>query len=176
MSTRCTHRSGFSLVELMIVVVIMGIISVSVIPAMNNVEEMRAGAARDDLVRMTEVAKGLAVASGMPHGVRVDLLVSEIEIVEINEQGSVEVKSDPLTNGTRSLDIPTIYAGVTLTDMVNGDGVGGSGVIWFDYESSPHIRTSQGAFVAINTQVATITLSSGEVVRIHPHSGLLEVQ
>ena len=170
------HRSGFTLVELMVVVVIMGIIAVSVIPAMNNVEEMRAGAARDDLVRLIEVAKGLAVASGTPHGVRIDLLGSEIELVEIDAQGDVQAKFDPLTNGTRSLDIQSVYPGVSLTNMINGDGGGGSGVVWFDYESSPHTRTSQGEFEAINTQAATITLSSGERVVIHPHSGLLGVE
>lgn len=160
----------------MIVVVIMSIISVSVIPAMNNVSEMRAGAARDDLVRMIEVSKGLAVASGVPHGVRVDLLTSTIEMVEITDQGTIETLRDPLTNASRSVEIPVVYSGVTLTNMINGDGGGGSGILWFDYESTPHTRTPNGAFDAINTQVASITLSSDEQVRIHPHSGLLEVQ
>lgn len=177
-TSRSSHfiRSGFTLVELMFVVVIMSIVSVSVIPAMNNVAQMRAGAARDDLVRMIEVSKGLAVASGVPHGVQVDLVSSTIEMVEITDQGRIQTLRDPLTNESRSIVLPVVYSGITLISMVNGDGGGGSGVIWFDFESTPHTRTNDGAFDAVNTLVATITLSSGEQVRIHPHSGLVEVQ
>ena len=174
----CLHkaRSGFTLLELMIVVVIMGIISVTVLPAMDNIRTMREGAARDDLVRMIEVAKGRSVASGMPYGLEVNLTNSVIRLVQIDDAGSIAVTYDPLTNGERTVDLPAVYPGVTIISMINGDGTSGSGTIWFDYEATPHIRSDTGSFVALNSESATITLSSGERVIVYPYSGAMEVQ
>ncbi len=175
-SRRLRSRVGFTLVELMVVVVIMGIVTVSVIPAMDNLGRIREGAARDDLMRMLEIAKGRAAASGMPHGLQVNLNDSSATIVEITSQGAIQVETDPLTNRNRTISIPNLYSGVTMSSMINGDGVGGSGIIWFDFKSNPHTRTPQGDFVSLNSQVASIELSSGEFIAVYPHSGMLEVQ
>lgn len=169
-------RRAFTLVELMVVVVIMGVLSAAVVPAMSNVRAMREGGARDDVVRMIQVAKGRAVASGMPRGLRVNLSDSSLTIVKITDLGDVEIGFDPLTNGDRTINIASLYSGVSIVDMVNGNGAGGSGIIWFDYESSPHTRNASGGFVALNTTNVTITLSSGEQVIVYPFSGTLEVQ
>ncbi|MDF1808630.1 MAG: prepilin-type N-terminal cleavage/methylation domain-containing protein [Phycisphaerales bacterium] len=169
-------QSGFTLLELMIVVVIMGIISVSVLPAMSNITTMREGAARDDLVRMIEVAKGRSVASGMPYGLEVNLSTHVVRLVQINSLGETEITYDPLTNGERSVDLPTVYPGVTILSMINGDGDSGSGTIWFDYEATPHTRSESGSFASLNTETATITLSSREQIIVYPYSGAMEVQ
>jgi len=175
-TNRESSRNGFTLVELMIVVVIMGIISVTVIPAMGTVQGMREGAARDDLVRLIEVAKGKAVASGRPYGLWVDLADSSITIVQINDLGETQNEFDPLTNGIRTINLSTQYSGVTITSMINGDGAGGSGTIWFDYEANPHTRDLSGSFSALNSSTVRVSLSSGALVIIYPHSGTVEVQ
>lgn len=174
--TTSRTRSGFTLIELMMVVVIMGIISTTVLPAMGNVRAMREGAARDDLMRFIEVTKGRAVASGMPHGLQINLSDSSLTIVRITDAGTVEVEPDPLTNRDRAINLSSLYSGVTLTDMINGNGAGGSGTIWFDYESNPHTRSSSGVFLSLNSSIVTVAVSSGEFVVVHPYSGVLEVQ
>jgi prepilin-type N-terminal cleavage/methylation domain-containing protein len=173
-----SHRShaGFTLVELMFVIVIMGVVSVSVIPAMDNLQGMREGAARDDLVRLIEVAKGKAVASGRPFGIRVDLVQSTLTIVEINSQGSIQIEYDPLTNNNRVINLAALYPGVAISSLTNGDGTTGPGTVWFDYESNPHTRDQSGGFVMLNSNQVFIDLSSGDRVVIYPHSGMVEVQ
>ena len=171
-----TPIRAFTFIELMVVVVIMGILSAAVVPAMSNVHAMREGGARDDVVRMIQVAKGRAVASGVPRGLRVNLADSSLTILKMNDLGEIETGFDPLTNGARTINIASLYAGVSIVDMVNGNGDGGSGVIWFDYESNPHTRSSSGDFVALNASTVTITLSSGEQVIVYPYSGALEVR
>jgi len=175
--SRCiSKQNGFTLLELMIVVVIMVIISVSVLPAMGNIRTMREGAARDDLVRMIEVAKGRSVASGMPYGLEVNLSTHVIRLVQVNSLGETEITYDPLTNGERTIDLSIVYPGVTILSMINGDGDSGSGTIWFDYEATPHTRNDSGAFVSLNSESATITLSSREQIIVYPYSGAMEVQ
>ncbi|MBL4697203.1 MAG: prepilin-type N-terminal cleavage/methylation domain-containing protein [Phycisphaerales bacterium] len=170
------NRSGFSLVELMVVVVIMGIITVSVIPAMDNLRSIREGAARDDFVRMIEVVKGQAVASGKPHGLQVDISINTLTIVELDAQGRVQEEFDPLTNSNRTVNLSMLYPGVTMLSMSNGDGTPGSGTLWFDFESNPHTRDADGSFGSINTDTASIVLSSNVRIIVYPHSGVVEVQ
>ncbi|MCR9076520.1 MAG: prepilin-type N-terminal cleavage/methylation domain-containing protein [bacterium] len=174
LTTRCA-RAAFTLVELMIVVILMGIISASVIPAIGSVQGMREGAARDELGRMLEVTKARAIASGVPSGLQIDLNESSLTIVHLSDAGAVEELTDPLTLETRSVVLPSVYTGVTLDGFTNGDGAGGSGTIWFNYEATPHTRTSGGAMEATNSSNATIELSSGQQVIVHAYSGVVEM-
>ena len=168
--------TGFTLVELMVVVVLMGVVSMTVIPAMNNINLMREGAARDDLVRMIEIAKGRALASGTPHGVSIDLNSSSITLVRITQAGEVEAQIDPLTNRASTINIPSQYSGVSIISLEQGNDDGEQDIIWFDYESNPHVRDDDGGFLALNDQKIIITLSSGASVLVYPHSGVLGVE
>lgn len=165
---------GFTLAELMFVVLIMSIIAVGVIPAMDNVSIMRQGAARDDVARMLEVARERAAASGRPHGLAVSLSDSTITIVRITTLGEIEDDPDPLTGKARMIDLDATYSGVGLSGMTNGDGTVGSGTLWFNYNGTPHSRASDGSFTAFNADEAVVTLSSGDSVAVHPYSGMVE--
>lgn len=156
------------------VVLIMGIIASTVVPAMENVREMRAGAARDDIARMLETAKGRALASGEPVGLRIDLNASQLSVVVIDQASDVVGITDPLTGRASDLILPLVYPGVTITGLTNGDGSTGTGVIWFDFEANPHTRSNDGVFGEINDSPAIITLSSAETVVVHAYSGLVE--
>ncbi len=168
-------RHAFTLLELMVVVLIMSIISVTVIPSINNISKIREGAARDDMIRMLEVVKSSANASGMPHGLNINLDTSIITIYAIETDGSLITKIDPLTNKPRAIDLSEQYSGVSISNFSNADQGNGSGTIWFDFESKPHARDDDGAFDSINTRSAIITMSSGAQIEIHHQSGLVEV-
>lgn len=158
----------------MMVVVIMGVVAVTVIPAMDNVREMRAGAARDDVARFLEITKGHAMASGEPVGLQIDLSTSILSIVQVGSAGGITIMNDPLTGAEHSLLLSQTYPDVTVAGFINGDGAGGSGIIWFDYEADPHTRNSSGLFTAINDEQAVITLSSSATIVVHAYSGLVE--
>lgn len=170
------RRHAFTLVELMVVVLLMGIVAVTVVPAMDNVQMMRNGAARDDTMRLLELAKARALATGMPNGIEISLNSSSLTLVQINDDGQVESVVDPLTYQSRTITLPITYSGVTIASMVNGDGVSGSGTIWFDYEANPHTREQNGAFIELNDESALIELSSDEIIIVHAYSGVVELQ
>lgn len=171
--SRNGHRA-FTLVELMVVVVLMGIVAVTAIPAMGNVRSMREGAARDDVARLLEVTKARALAIGSPCGLQINVTDSTLTIVQLDDASAITSVIDPLTSRARSLDMPATYPDVTIDSMVNGDGSSGSGVIWFDYEATPHTRSLAGVFDSYNAEAATIELSSGQLVLVHPHTGVVE--
>ena len=166
---------GFTLVELMVVVLLMGIVAVTAIPAMDHVREIRSGSARDDIVRNLELARGMAMASGAPHGLQIEVEDSSITIVEIDDSGSAEPSTDPLTGAYRTTHIEILYPGVSITGFTNGDGTSGSGTVWFDFDATPHTRPGSGTNVVVCDRVSQITLSSGSHIHVHPSTGLIEV-
>ncbi len=155
-------------------VLIMGVIAVSVIPAMDNVRAMRRGAARDDVARMLGIARARASASGRPHGLAVSLSDSTVTIVRITAPGVVEDDPDPLTGAARMIDLDATYPGVEISGMTNGDGSTGEGTLWFNHDGEPHTRAADGSFDAFNTQEALVALSSGGSVAVYPYSGMVE--
>ena len=171
-----SSRRGFTLVELMLVIVLMGIIAVSVLPAMGNVQIMREGAARDDLARMLDITRSRALATGTPTGVRIDLNDSTISLVETENGTSITPLIDPLTYNPRMLDIDDTYTRVTIESMTNGNGDSGSGYVWFDFDATPHTRSGSGAFESDNQEQVEIELSSGQSVIVHPYSGVVELR
>ncbi len=163
--------------ELLVVVVIMGIVAVSATPVMSQSIEARQAAARDEVIRLLEYARGRAIATGFPAGVRVDTSDSTIRLLTINDAGAVVDLSDPINGESMIANLPREFAEVLISSYVNGDGGSGTGTVWFDYQAEPHTRDDvSGVFDAFFIQNATITLSTGTRVVIHADSGFVENQ
>ena len=171
------RRGGFTLIELMVIVVIMAILSSTVIPVLNQSIEARQGASRDEVVRTFEFARGLAIAGGVPVGVSVDTGNSTLGVVTIDEDGDIVDVIDQIDGEIKRVNLSNQYAGVSISSFVNGDGQSGDGMVWFDFEAEPHTRDEvTGVFDAIFTQNARVTMSTGILVVIHAGSGLVEDQ
>ncbi len=112
---RGKREGGFTLVELMVVVVILAILSSTVIPVMNQSTEARRGASRDEVVRVLEFARGLAIAGGMPVGVSMDTSTSELRVVTVDPAGGVVDVVDQINGEIKMVDLSNQFAGVTIT-------------------------------------------------------------
>jgi len=172
---RGTCRRGYTLLELMVIVVIMAILASSVIPVMDQSVQARQGASRDEVVRYFEFARGRAIAGGNPAGVFVDTVNSTLRIVTLNDAGAIIDLDDPIDGRIKEVDLGEQFAGVSIGSFVNGDGVTGNGTVWFDFQAEPHTRDDiTGVFDEIFTQNGTVTLSTGTLIVIHAGSGLVE--
>lgn len=168
-------RGGFTLIELMVVVVILSILSASVIPMMSQSVQARQGASRDEVVRYFEFARGRAIAAGVPVGVFVDTNNGVLQIVTISDAGAIVNVTDPINGKIKQVDLGDEYGGVSIGSFVNGNGNSGNGTAWFDFQAEPHTRDGiSGVFDAVFTQNATVTLSTGTLIVIHAGSGLVE--
>jgi Tfp pilus assembly protein FimT len=176
-ATRSLRRGGYTILELLLIVVIMGIVSSAVIPVMNQSLQARQGASRDEVVRLLEFARGLAIASGVPVGVLVDMDTSSVGLVKIDSAGEITDVLDPIDGAPKQTVLSDEYAGVVISSMVNGDGTSGNGTIWFDFRAEPHTRDDvSGAFDEAFIQNATITLSTDVQIVVHAGSGLVVLQ
>ncbi|MFI4896543.1 MAG: Tfp pilus assembly protein FimT/FimU [Phycisphaerales bacterium JB059] len=168
-------RAAFTLIEAMVVVILMSIIAVSVMPALNNLDEARRGAAADELIRLLSQARALAMASGRPMGVSVDLEDNAARIVQIAAAGAAPTPAtDPMGQPEAPVRFADQYAGVELVSMTQGDGTAGSGSIWFRFDGVPQTRGADGALVGAFTQDATVELSGSQVVTVRMGTGLVE--
>lgn len=170
-------RGGFTILELMVIVVIMGIVATTAIPVMNQSTQARQAASQDEVVRLLEFARSRALASGMPVGVVVDTSNSSLSLVTVDADDEVVSVVDQLDGQDKVSDLGMMFSGVSITSMTNGDGVGGNGTIWFDFRAEPHTRDDvTGAFDSVFTQNATITLSTDAQIVVHAGSGLVVQQ
>ena len=168
--------SGYTLLELLLIVVIMGILASSAIPVLNQSTRARQGASRDEVVRLFEFARGRAMAGGVPAGVVVDTSDNTLRLVTLDENGEALDMVDPIDGGIKQSNLSNEYAGVVIDSFVNGDGSSGDGVVWFDFRSEPHTRDDTGAFDSSFSQSATLTLSTGTLIVIHAYTGMVEDQ
>lgn len=71
MSSRFQIRAGFTLVELLIALVIMGVMAAAIAPSLSEVlADSRQGAAAQDVVRLSRRARALAMGTGVAHMLR----------------------------------------------------------------------------------------------------------
>lgn len=166
---------GYTLIELLLIVVIMGIVATSAIPVLSQSVQARQGASRDEAVRLFEYARGRAIAGGIPSGIVVDPSSSTLRLVTLDENGTIINILDPIDADIKQSDLSNEYAGVSINSFVNGDDSSGSGTVWFDFRAEPHTRNeTTGVFEAVFSQNATLTLSTGTLIVVHFNTGFIE--
>lgn len=160
-------RRGFTLLEMAIVTMVMGILAAAAIPALRSVDDTNAAGARSEIERQVVLARSCAFASGIPHGIHFDVSKSSFQQMQIESAGQAPAASrDALGNPTPEIVLSSRFAGAAITAFVNGDSSTGTGTLWFGYDGAPQIRNSNGALAGTFVSTAVVSLSGGFVVRI----------
>lgn len=175
--TSASSRTGFTLLELGAAVLIAGLLAISIVPSLSTMRDARAGAAASEITRALGYARGCALATGLPCGVRFDTETDHLHFLTVTPDGagampgslgepepSIDLRIDFGADLER-VGVPAGSVSVSATDLAT---------IWFDHSGVPHIRTDAGTFVADLSRVVTVRLGSGHSVLIHPHSGMVE--
>jgi len=159
--------SGFTMIELIMVVIIIGIAAAMVVPMMSSAGSMQIRAAVNMVAADLEYAKSMAISRGQPYSVVFDKAAETYRIVD--QAGSViphPVKKGSnyvvdFRNDNRISRVEIVDASFDATPKVT-----------FDYLGSPY----NGASTPLNSGVVTLG-SQGitKTVRVEPVTGFITV-
>lgn len=85
-------RAGFTLVELIGVLVLVGIAAISAVPVLGTVDRMQRAGMCDEIERRLMMARAHAMTTGMPSGVRFALGDQQAEVMQIVSSGATPTK------------------------------------------------------------------------------------
>jgi len=168
-------RRAFSLLEVTVVIVIVGILAIVVIPALGSTGGARQAAAAREAHRLLTRARTFAMTTGQPSGVIADVSTSTLTPVYI-PAGGASIAAMRTSTGADAVPIVTgdAFPGVEMLSCVGGDGSTGLIRLWFSHAGTPQVRDADGALTGPFTQDASISLTGGFTVTVRRVSGLVE--
>ncbi len=173
------HRGGFTLVELIAVVVVLAAVSISAAPALVSLSGIRDASLGRELGRRVNLARAVAGASGRPTGVRFDAAAQSMMLVQVATAGAPPT---PLPGITGSVDggsagadsVSSLFPGSSIVS-VSLDPAGAHDTLWFSYMGVPHLRDGTGAPAGDLVQDAVIGVSGGHTLTVRMVTGLVEL-
>jgi len=161
-------NNGFTLIEILIVIVVIGIAAMIVVPMMSSAATMQIRAAANIIAADLEYAKSMAISRGQNYSVVFD---KSTESYSIKKDGSVI--PHPVKKG---FDYVISFQSDSRLDRVDIFNVvfdpGSSQTITFDYLGSPYSGTGN----PLNSGV--ITLQAGgitKIINIEPITGYISI-
>lgn len=159
----CGHSRGFTIVELLIVVVILSIVALTAIPMMSSAASIQIRSAANLIAADIEYARSMAISRGQNHSVVFDKDTDSYKIVD--QTGTVI--QHPVKKGfTYEMKFRT-ESRLSRVDITNVN-FNGTQTVTFDCLGSPVGLGSEG----------TVTLQAGGVtstVRVEPVTGYVSI-
>lgn len=167
------NRNGFTLIELVVILVLIGIIAVLAAPRMLDVTNAKAGAFRHKLQADVRYVQNLAMTHNRRYrvyfngnGLPTPSTPADGYIAVNDADGDTtwgeagEVAADPSSSGNLSVTLNTgDYANVTISTGACGPPVSG-GFVEFNSEGRPTTGSVAIAVCASGTFVGTVTITA----------------
>ncbi|MCW5753886.1 MAG: prepilin-type N-terminal cleavage/methylation domain-containing protein [Phycisphaeraceae bacterium] len=169
------HRTtGFTLLELAVVIVLTGIVAASVIPAVSSMTQTRGPAAAEAIARELGVARQHALNTGRPSAAHVDIAMSQIGLHELSPNGgNIQTMLDAFGQARPLLVLGDLFPGISLSNFEGFDGAFGAWM-WFGSDGAPELRSTEGTLLGLATHDARLELAGGETIVVRRISGLIE--
>lgn len=167
-------RPAFTLLELAVTTVVIGVLAVSAVPAFSTLADSRERAAAAELRRMLLTARSTALAGGRPTGVRLTA-DSTVSLVQIATAGAAPgALSGPGGTAEPERSLPGLFGGAAASSAQLGSGDSGAVTFWFGFDGTPQTRSTSGTLQSAWTGDGTVAFPRGTVVTVRRITGLIE--
>jgi prepilin-type N-terminal cleavage/methylation domain-containing protein len=174
MQNRTSARRAFTLLELVVVISVVGVVSVTVIPAWNSLSGTRQAAAGEELERRLVAARSQAVSEGHPIGLQINPTSDTLRFYTIATTGAVPTVLPGLDGQPDAgVNITAMYPGADILTVTGGSGAAGTQILWFGYDGSPELRSAAGVLTGSWTGDAVVTLAGGNMVTVRKVTGMV---
>lgn len=164
-------RRAFTLIELIAVMAIASTLAVVAASSVSAVERAGQSAFALDVERAVRDTRSVAMSSGVPAGVSLDLSAGALSFLTLDSAGATVIpRTGPTGDSAPDLRAGALHASAGISSFVHGDGATGDGSIWFDAGGSPQIRQGDGSFTPF-TQNAAITCTDASVITVWMTTG-----
>ena len=149
-----TSKSGFSLVELALIITIIGVLSVIAFPKIGNIiEDVREKAVSERIVADINYIRNYAISRHDTTWLVVEPAGNRYALFTGPSAGVRTIIADPETSATDTLDLDTDYPGVSITSA----SFGGGSEVSFNYWGTP----SNGGSIVLNSRTITLVAETG---------------
>lgn len=155
-------HSGFTLVEIIIVVVILSIVALTAVPMMSSAASIQIRSAVNMIAADIEYARSMAISKGQYYSVRFD---KDADSYQIEDQSSTVIQH-PVKTGSKYIVNFRTESRLSRVDITSVTFSGQ--IVTFDCLGSPN-----------NTSTGSVTLQAGGVtatVNIEPVTGFVSIQ
>jgi prepilin-type N-terminal cleavage/methylation domain-containing protein len=171
---RSAGSCGFTLIEIIIVVVILGIAAMIAVPMFSSAADMTVRAAANRITADLEYAKGMAITHQKPYSVVFDLTT---ESYEIRDTATDAVINDPVRPGSAyrvNFSTDGNFSRVNIDDAdFDADS---THAVTFDYLGSPYHGKSISSGDALNSGRITLKADAFTLyVDVEPMTGYVTV-
>lgn len=168
-----SQERGFTLIEIIMVVVILGIVAFMTIPMVSNAADIQVRAAANRIAANIDYAKSMAITHQRSYSVVFDP-ANESYDIRVEPAGSGDVIDHPVNPGSFVVDFST-DGNLSRVDLVDADFDSDSDhAITFDYLGSPYSGLDTTS--PLNTGQITLTADNFTlVINVEPVTGYVTI-
>lgn len=163
-------RRGFTLVELIAVMVLLAVLSATALPAVSAISSASVRGAADEVARRAHVARAHAATFGRPAGVVFDVGGNRVASLTVISGVAGAIPLDGART-VEAVDLGSAFPGVAVT-AVDAGADGGVVGVWFEPSGEPRAGTAAGPTTAM-VRDATVSLNGEVAVTVHRLTGLV---
>ena len=172
---RVSPVRGFTLTELLIVMVLLSILSATAIPALGRLDDAQRSGLLNECERLVMLSRSRAISTGIPSGLEFDLTEQRVAMISLQTDSTGVEPVTRAGTGTDYISRANAFPGaaIELAGPVDAPVSLGTTTLWFDFDGTPQQRQADGESPVALTNEFVIQIVDGPRLTVAPYTGMV---